>query len=764
MKQSTMHESTDATVPATQARDLLSRIKLIWQRASDPPDALAFLQSHAEVSQDRASMLELAYEEYCLRRESGERIDVSSFCQRFPSISRSLSRQIEVEEYLRAHPSLLSQQTAVAWPRRGDELFEFVVVEEIGRGAFARAYLCAQPGLGNRQVVVKVSHGGAIEADTMGALDHPNIMAVYSVQVDPETQLTGICMPFVGRSTLFDVIDVAFGQARQPLSASVIYEASRALARRGDRYHQLTPRMRLRRQAPYVTGVLQLVAQLAAGLAHAHDRGVLHGDLKPSNIVMSTTGMPLIVDFNLSPSRESNNLVTGGTLPYMAPEQIRLLLLGADEDDRVDERSDIFSLGGILFELLTGQPPFGMAEEDESPYQLAGRMLDSQQRGARSLRQLNPNVDHAVADLVTRCLAFDPSQRPTSMHELERSLARRLSFRCRVVRWVRQRRGLVASLLIGALAASAAGSMWWAAQPPRRVRYFQLGVQAYHQQDYHGAIESLNAALSVDAEFAEAYLARGCAAMRQFETDNYQGWLDAAYRDFTLAIRHKNHPDFINARAYCLVKKNEFEMAASEYRQLIATGAASADVYNNLAYCVLKTAALRMSHGRTQMDKFLEADSLLENARRSDKTLWQADLNLALLELKRYGYSNGDYLPRKGLEAVREVIKNSPQNSATYFFAAKLAAIIASHDADSSLVDECVRYVDRAIDLGHSLDLGKLRPPHPFSTLLNDERFLRVARRKPSGRMMSSADLVAKPSVMLSLFSINDAIARRASP
>ncbi len=129
-----------------------------------------------------------------------------------------------------------------------------MVVEEIGRGAFARAYLCAQPGIGNRQVVVKVARGGALEADTMGSLDHPNIMSVYSVEVEPDSNLSAICMPFVGRSTLYDVIDLAYSEGHLPQQTGIILEASRALARRGDRYHQVTPRIQLRSAAPFVTG------------------------------------------------------------------------------------------------------------------------------------------------------------------------------------------------------------------------------------------------------------------------------------------------------------------------------------------------------------------------------------------------------------------------------------------------------------------------------------------------------------------------------
>ena len=426
----------------TEHRDLVSRVKSMWHR-NQTPDALAFLGKHSSVRGNRALSLELAYEEYCIRRDNGESLAITTFCDRFPSISRSLYRQIEVDEYIRCHPSIIGQEIAVTWPRRGDSLVGFVVVEEIGRGAFARAYLCAQPGIGNRQVVVKVSRGGAVEADTMGALDHPNIMSVYSVQVDKESNLSAICMPFVGRSTLYDVIDVAYGQGRPPQQTTVILEASRALARRGDRYHQITPRVQLRPGSPFLTGALQLMWQISDALAHAHERGVLHGDLKPSNIVMSVTGMPMLVDFNLSHGRESNNLVTGGTLPYMAPEQIRSMLLGADSEDRVDQRSDIFSLGVILFELLTGRLPFDASHPETEPFAAAGRMLDAQSEGVVSMRSLMRDLDAGLVELLASCLSFDSQHRPHDVRAVAREIRRYLSWAHRSRRALQRHRPLV---------------------------------------------------------------------------------------------------------------------------------------------------------------------------------------------------------------------------------------------------------------------------------------------------------------------------------
>src|SRR5260221_5587323 len=110
----------------------------------------------------------------------------------------------------------------------------------------------------------------------------------------------------------------------------------------------------------YVEAILWIGARLADGLAHAHERGILHRDLKPANVLLTDEGQPMLLDFNLAEDTklrcEGTVAHAGGTLPYMSPEQMAGLVAGGA---RVDARSDIYSLGVILFELLTGRHPFG---------------------------------------------------------------------------------------------------------------------------------------------------------------------------------------------------------------------------------------------------------------------------------------------------------------------------------------------------------------------------------------------------------------------
>ena len=126
------------------------------------------------------------------------------------------------------------------------------------------------------------------------------------------------------------------------------------------------PSRQFLREASAVQAAVWIVARLAEGLEHAHDRGLLHRDLKPSNILLAADGTPMLLDFNLavenpagSPEGEIHRAMVGGTLPYMSPEHIDAFNpRGTTSADAVDERSDIYALGLIFFELLAGAPPF----------------------------------------------------------------------------------------------------------------------------------------------------------------------------------------------------------------------------------------------------------------------------------------------------------------------------------------------------------------------------------------------------------------------
>src|SRR5262249_41485061 len=160
------------------------------------------------------------------------------------------------------------------------------------------------------------------------------------------------------------------------------------------------------------------------GLAHAHERGILHLDLKPANILVTDEGQPMLLDFNLARDTKGGSMSTalvGGTLPYMSPEQLRDFQASGQA---IDARSDLYSLGVILFELLPCRPAF--AAPQGRGQGLIARLLDNRQHPPPRLRRWNGAVPLAVESMIRRCLEPDPARRYQSAQDLNDDLQRQL--------------------------------------------------------------------------------------------------------------------------------------------------------------------------------------------------------------------------------------------------------------------------------------------------------------------------------------------------
>jgi len=174
------------------------------------------------------------------------------------------------------------------------------------------------------------------------------------------------------------------------------------------------------RRSVSIPTALDFARQIALAVAHAHDRGVIHGDLKSSNIMIGPDGHVTILDFGLAVLRDactldgesdstrlsptSNVGGTAGTVPYMAPEIIR--------GQPSSVQSDIWALGVLLFEMLVGRRPFA----GSTPYELASNILVNQRTRMESL------IQGPIRAVIDRCLSIDPAGRYGSVHELAAEL------------------------------------------------------------------------------------------------------------------------------------------------------------------------------------------------------------------------------------------------------------------------------------------------------------------------------------------------------
>jgi len=174
---------------------------------------------------------------------------------------------------------------------------------------------------------------------------------------------------------------------------------------------------------PFAIAIARLGMQLAEGLHAAHAEGIVHRDLKPSNVLLAWSGQPMLLDFNLSTDVAIENFRVGGTLAYMAPEQIEAL----QHDPfaaaaNLDPRADIYSLGVLLFELLTGRLPAQPADADHLPLDAYQPWLECKSAAAPRLDNTCP-IDPRLSSIVLKCLAPRSSDRYATAAALASDLA-----------------------------------------------------------------------------------------------------------------------------------------------------------------------------------------------------------------------------------------------------------------------------------------------------------------------------------------------------
>jgi serine/threonine protein kinase/Tfp pilus assembly protein PilF len=655
-----------------------AEIENLWEQG-DPAAALSAWCRHPEWRVPKRVALDLAYEEYCQLVEAGEPPDPNEFCARFPAFQSSVRRLLQVHQFAAEFSHQLGHQEPESWPAAGEEFLGFALLRELGRGAFARVFLATEPALGDRLVAVKISRHGTTEAQTLGRFNHPNIVPVHSVQVDESSGLTTVCMPYLGSATLCDVFDRALAGPVMPSAAQVILDAAEnplaPSAPVGDQSRPST----LLRKGTYIDGVSHIAAQLADALASMHALGICHRDLKPSNVLLTPDGRPMLLDFNCSGAQQAVDAQFGGTLPYMAPEQLRAIgPHGQADPSGVDGRADVFSLGVIVYELLTARSPFGPIPLKISFRELRQLLLERQQCGLRPVRELNPRVDRVRARLIERCLAYDAKDRPQSAAEVAAVLRQSLSRPRRAARWVALRWWKVLAAAVLGVAVSFAAGHALMPHGSYSARHVDQGRDAYSHGRYGEAILHYNQALEAEPSAAETLFLRG-RAHQQF------GHFDLALADFERSDDLAPDGRTKACMGYCANRLHQHTQAMHHYRQAIAAGYAPAAVFNNLGFSYLQA---------RQLDP---AEEPLNRAVSLDDHLQAAFHNRAVLDGLRAARTP-HAIPKQGIDDIRKARDLGPVTAELTYNTARLYAVAAKQDR--CWVQPALGYLEEAIAQG----------------------------------------------------------------
>lgn len=395
-----------------------------------------------EFSEIAASRMpsDLIYEEYHVRKQSGETVDPAEYFRRFPAQKDEVGRLLGLEAPHLTTALFSTDRREQINP--GDKLDDFDLLSRLGKGAFATVFLARQRSM-QRLVALKVSADRGAEPQTMAQLDHPHIVRVYDQRLVPGRKLRLLYMQYIAGGTLQDVIEYVRQIPDSARSGATLLAAIDAsLDRRGEVPPADSPTRERLRRATWAEAVCWLGARLAAALEYAHARGVLHRDIKPANILLGGDATPKLVDFNISFSSKLEGATPaayfGGSLAYMSPEQLQACHPGHDlKAADLDGRSDVFSLGVLLWELLTGYRPFADGPLEGTWSENLASLLDRRVRGPdpERVRQLPANLPPGLEQVLLGCLAAQREERIATGGDLARQLE--LCLRPQVQRLIR---------------------------------------------------------------------------------------------------------------------------------------------------------------------------------------------------------------------------------------------------------------------------------------------------------------------------------------
>jgi eukaryotic-like serine/threonine-protein kinase len=389
-----------------------------------------YLARWPELAPEGQPPADLVFEEFRIRKMVGADVDTLHYKKRFPGAFPSLTRLVSQDESRRNQAA--SRPVPLHKFQAGDRLEDFDLLARLGKGAFGTVFLARQNSM-QRLVALKISSDQGMEHQTLAQLDHPNIVRVFDSRVLENPPVRLMYMQYIPGGTLNEVVreatSLAGKSAERNLDGSkFVAGLDKLLAVRGETATAGSENSRRLKSCNWSAVVSGIGREIANALDFAHRHNVLHRDLKPANVLIDRDGHARLVDFNISFCSKLDGAAPGtffgGSLAYMSPEQLEACSPDHDRSPAdLDGRSDIFSLGILLFELVTGDRPFPDQIEPGNWSQTTDALIQARRTGLTPQNEKRlDGVSPFLVRVIRRSVESDPASRFPKANRMLRHL------------------------------------------------------------------------------------------------------------------------------------------------------------------------------------------------------------------------------------------------------------------------------------------------------------------------------------------------------
>jgi len=686
------------------------------------------------------NIIEQAVQQFIDAQLQGKEPNLDEFVKQYPQFESQIRKRIQnlrqidnlFDGLMRADEDDFSK-TAPQYNLIGQKLGDFEILKMVGQGGMGAVFLARQVSL-DREVAIKVisSVGGAQaknldrfkrESMVLAKITHPNIVPIY--EVGQEGPYSYFVMQYINGVSLDKILSSIRNAKTGDKTSAVMSKCLKTYTATYSDKHQDTKGTTAEIDTDYIINISKIIISIASALDYAHKKGILHRDVKPSNILIDSDGTAKLVDFGLARAETQQSITISGeffgTPSYVSPEQIR-------KPDTVDCRSDVFSLAATYYECLTLHPPFGGDTVNETLTQvISHEAVPPKKYCPRLSTDFNTVLLHALEKSPEdRYLtAADFANDIKNLLEFKPIMAKRPSIVYRAYKTVRRNPLKIAvvgiSILVIVLTYFLFSSHFQQKNEAIAKELYRLGLSKTSQGEFTEALMYLEKAIKVNPKFTGAYnLAGDCF--------RYLGQHQKAIKIYEQAIE----VDPNNTDAYCnlgITYRNlgRHDEAIKVFKQTIKINPNNTNAYYNLgityrdlgrhdeaiesfkqtvrinpnntdAYCNLGTIYRDLGRRNEAIEAFKQMIKITPN----DADAY-CNLGTTYKDLGRF---------EEAIEAFKQTVSINPNNTDAYCNLGTIYKDLGRHDEAIKAFQQMIRINPNDTDAYYSLgttykDLGR---------------------------------------------------------